>query len=421
MSAPEEQNRDAAGDDWDLSQIPITECLLAIWKRRLWLGILVACGTGLAMGIAILTPNEYTSTAQLMPLDPQAFSSASMLSPLSGTASGLLSSGGGLMSQRTPGGTAIGVLSSSAVEDDIINRLDLLHVYHQKLYEDARKVLAGSSIFDEDKKSGIITISVTDKDRYRSRDIAQAYVEELNKFANSLSTSAARRERIFLEERLSSIKDSLDVSSHTLSQFSSKNATVDPQKEGEETVEAAEKLQGELISAQAQLSGLKATYSDDNVRVRAVRAQISELQTQLRKMSGMGEDANATTLKSDQLLPSVRQLPLLGYTFYDLSREVKMQETLYETLTKQYELAKVQEAKEIPPIKVLAQPDVPERKSSPHRFTMTLIGAMLSAFAGIAWILTTTLWKLLDESSPAKLFVGGLADSLRGESTTTVA
>lgn len=422
MSTSEVQNQEGIGDDWDLTQIPVAECVAAIWKQRRWLGILIACGTFIALGIALSIPNEYTSTAQLMPLDPQAFSNASMLTPLSGA--GLLSGSsvaGGLMNQKTPGGTAIGVLSSPAVQDDIINRFDLRNVYHQKLYQDARKSLMKKSVFDEDKKSGIISIAVTDSDRYRARDIARAYVEELNKLANSLSTSSARRERIFLEERLSSIKDSLDASSHMLSQFSSRNATVDPQKEGEATVEAAEKLQGELIAAQGQLSGLKAMYSDDNVRVRQVRAQIGELQSQLRKMSGVGESPSATDLRSGQVLPSVRQLPLLGYTYYDLARQVTMQETLYETLTKQYELAKVQEAKEIPPIKVLDDPGVPERKSLPHRLTITLLGAILSAFVGITWILTKTLWALTDESSPLKRSLAKLSDAVRQQSKGTAA
>jgi capsule polysaccharide export protein KpsE/RkpR len=355
-----------------------------------------------------------------MPLDAQTFSSASMLSPLNGAA-GLLGSGvaGGLMNQKTPGGTAIGVLSSPTVEDDIINRFDLRRVYHKKLYMDARKRLAENSIFDEDKKSGLISISVTDPDRYRARDMAQAYVEELNNLVNSLSTSSARRERMFLEERLKSIKDDLDTSSHALSQFSSRNATVDPQRQGEATVEEAGRLQGQLIGYQSQLSGLKAMYSDDNVRVRQVRAEIDELQSQLRKMSGLGENANGTDLNADQVLPSVRQLPLLGYTYYDLSRQVTMQETLYETLTKQYELAKVQEAKEIPPIKVLDQPDVPERKSSPHRLTITLLGAMLSAFAGVVWIVTKKLWELADNSNPVKVLFATLADSARRRNVTT--
>jgi capsule polysaccharide export protein KpsE/RkpR len=327
---------------------------------------------------------------------------------------------GGLLNQKTPGGTAIGVLSSPTVQDNIINRFDLRRVYHRKLYLDTRKKLTGRTTFDEDKKSGIISIAVMDHDRYRARDIAQAYVEELNNLVNSLSTSSARRERIFLEERLHSIKDSLDVSSQKLSQFSSRNATVDPQKEGEATVEAAEKLQGQLIAAQSQLAGLKAMYSDDNVRVREVRAQIGELQGQLRKMSGLGESENGTDLKTDQVLPSVRQLPLLGYTYYDLYRQVTMQEALYETLTKQYELARVQEAKEIPPIKVLDSPAVPEKLSSPHRLILTLLGIFVSAFAGLAWIVTRTLWDLADDSYPAKVFAAMLADRFRRPAGTNV-
>lgn len=420
MSAPEGQSQDFVDDEWDLTKIPISDCVWAVWERRRWLGILIACGAIISFGIAFMIPNEYTATAQLMPLDPQTFSSASLLSPLNGAA-GLLGGGvaASLTNQKTPGGTAIGVLSSPTVQDDIINRFDLRRVYHHKLYLDTRKKLGENSIFNEDKKSGLISISVTDHDRYRARDITRAYVEELNKLVNSLSASSARRERIFLEERLKSIKDDLDARSHALSQFSSRNATVDPQKQGEATVEAAERLQGELLAAQSRLSGLKAIYSEDNVRVRSVRAEISELQSQLRKMSGLGENANSTDLKTDQILPSVRQLPLLGYTYYDLSRRVAVQETLYETLTKQYELAKVQEAKEIPAIKVLDQPAVPEKKSSPHRLTLTVLGALITALAGVVWIVGRKLWEIADDSHPVKVLIATFMDMARRRDVTT--
>jgi uncharacterized protein involved in exopolysaccharide biosynthesis len=128
------------------------------------------------------------------------------------------------------------------------------------------------------------------------------------------------------------------------------------------------------------------------MRVREVRGRVDELQSQLRKMSGVGDNVNGADLKSDQLLPSVRKLPLLGFTYYDLYRQVTMQETIYEMLTKQYELAKIQEAKEIPPVKVLDEPDVPERKSSPHRMLIVLLGFLVSAFASIAWITAPELW-----------------------------
>jgi uncharacterized protein involved in exopolysaccharide biosynthesis len=119
-------------------------------------------------------------------------------------------------------------------------------------------------------------------------------------------------------------------------------------------------------------------------------------------MGGVGERVDGGDLKAGQFMPSIRKLPLLGVTYADLYRRVTMQEAIYETLTKQYELAKVQEAKEIPPVKVLDEPDVPERKSSPHRLTIVLDGVLLSVFAGIAWIIARKLWNIIRDFYSAK-------------------
>jgi uncharacterized protein involved in exopolysaccharide biosynthesis len=409
LSTAEEHDQIAAESAAAPIEISIAELGIVIWRRRRWLAKVIGLGTLVTIGIALLIPNKYTSTAQLMPPDPQVLSSTSMLSALAGTGSIAPSLAGGLMSARTPAGTFIGILDSQTAQDDIINRFDLRRVYYRKLYVDTRKILTERTTIVEDKKSGIISIAVMDRDRYRARDLAEAYVEELDKLVNKESTSSARRERIFLEERLKSIKSDLDTSSRALSQFSSRNATMDPQRQGEATVEAAGKLQGELIAAESELSGLKAQYTDDNMRVREIRGRIDELQRQLRKMGGVGEDVNGADLKTDQLLPSVRKLPLLGFTYYDLYRQVAMQDTIYQTLTKQYELAKVQEAKEIPPVKVLDEPDVPERKSSPPRAIIVALGFLLSALAGIAWILASALWDLT--YGPHPVIAGGLAPS----------
>jgi uncharacterized protein involved in exopolysaccharide biosynthesis len=401
LSTADEHNLSAVKDTADLIEIPLADILMAIWLRRRWLAMVTGIGLILAVGYALSIPNEYTSTAQLMPPDQQALSSTSMLAALSGAAPAA-SLGGGLMSTRTPGATFIGILSSQTAQDDIIDRFDLRRIFHCKFYTDARKILTGKTTVVEDKKSGIISISVTDRDPKRARDIAAAYVEELDKLVNSLSTSSARREREFLEQRLKSIKSDLDANSVALSQFSSRNATINPQSQGQALIASASGLQGELITAQSELSGLKAMYSDDNVRVREARARIDELQSQMRKMGGVGGTADGVDQKSDQLYPSIRELPILGVTYSDLARQLTMRESIYETLTKQYELAKVEEAKEIPTIKVLDEPQVPERKSSPHRVIMVLIGVLISALAGVVWIVACKLWEITDDSHPAK-------------------
>jgi capsule polysaccharide export protein KpsE/RkpR len=398
------------GDESDLIQIPVADLLITLWQRRRWLAKVIGIGTLISVSLALLAffiPNHYSSTAQLMPPEQNAFSSESMLNLLSGTTFPTL--GGGIFNNRSAGATAIGVLSSRTVQDDLVNRFNLRQVFDRKLQVDARKDLAEETKFEEDKKSGIVSITVTDEDRYLARDLAQAYVDELNKLVSGLSTSTARRERIFLEERLKSVKADLDANSHALSQFSSRNATFDPAKQGQATVEAAGKLQEELTLAESHLSGLKALYTDDNVRVRELRGRIDSLQGQLQKIGGKGGTGTGVgaDLKSDEIFPSVRQLPLLGYTYYDLYMHVTMDQNVYETLNKQYELAKVQEAKEIPTIKVLDQPAVAEKKSGPPRSYIAIAGFLLTVFGALGWALIGRLWELTEDSHPGK--AAGLA------------
>lgn len=406
MSPTDAKHQDTANDESDLIQIPVADLVIALWQRRRWLVKVIGTWTLISLGVTLLAffiPNDYSSIAQLMPPDAQIFSNTSMLNFLSGPSlQGLGGGGGGLFSDRTPGATTIGVLGSRTVQDDIVKRLNLRSVFKSRTDDVARRALARATKFDEDKKTGIISISATDPDRYLAHNIAQAYIDELNKLVTSLSTSSARRERIFLEERLKAVKADLDASSLALSQFSSRNATFDPAKQGEATAEAASKLQGELITAQSELSALKAMYTEDNVRVREVRARIGELQGQLQKMSGEGAKEGGTALKAGALFPSIRQLPLLGYTYSDLYRQVTVNESIYETLTKQYEIAKVEEAKEIPLVKVLDSPSIPDKKSGPHRSYILIFGFLLSTFVSFAWVVVSTLWGMASDSSPIK-------------------
>jgi len=411
LNTAEQQHQDTAEGESDSIEIPIAELVAAIWQRRRWLAAVTGLGMLAAIGIAFLIPNQYTSIAEIMPPDQQSVSSTSMLSVLTGGAAML--SAGGLLGGRTPGQVSIGILNSHTAQDDIINRLELMRVYHCKFYADARKILAARTVMEEDRKSGIVSIAVTDTDPHRARDIAKADVEELDKLLIAENTSSAHLERIFLEQRITSLKTSLDTATSQLSQFSSRNATLNPQSQGAALIDAAARLQGELITAQSELYGLKAQYSDDNVRVRTVQARIDELQSQLRKMNGIGENVEGADLKANQLYPSIRELPLLGATYSNLYRQMMMQEGIYETLTKQYELAKVEEAKEIPTIKLLDVPEVPERKSSPHRATIGLLGALFFAFAGIVRIVTRRLWELANDDNPIKTLVVSTLSSIR--------
>jgi capsule polysaccharide export protein KpsE/RkpR len=138
--------------------------------------------------------------------------------------------------------------------------------------------------------------------------------------------------------------------------------------------------------------------------VRAAQARSAELESQLERIGGKGESASLEdAAKNDPLYPSIRKLPLLGVTYADLYRKTKVQETVLETLTQEYELAKVQEAKEIPTVKVLDSPDVPDKKSFPPRTLIVLLGTALAFTLGVTWVFGSALWEGADPADPRKL------------------
>jgi uncharacterized protein involved in exopolysaccharide biosynthesis len=215
-----------------------------------------------------------------------------------------------------------------------------------------------------------------------------------------------RRERTFLEERLKAVNQDLEAAEKEFSQFSSKNTAIDIKEQGKAMVEAAATLQGQYIAAQSELEGLKQVYTDNNVRVRSVRARIAELKRQLEKLGGKGEQASDPSgQQADYLYPSIRKLPLLGVTYADLYRRTRVQEAVFETLTKQYELAKVQEAKEIPTVKVLDVPNIPEKKSFPPRLVMMFVGTFLGLAGVVGFVFGKTAWQATDANDPHKVFV----------------
>ncbi len=387
--------------------------LRLLWGKRRFLGKVLV--TGLIVGglIALAIPARYESTVQLMPPDSQSTTGAAMLAALTAKAgaTNLGSFAGDLLGVKSSGALFVGILSSRTVQDRLVERFQLKRVYSVKLEEDARKKLAARTSLSEDRRSGIIGISVTDRDPSRAAAIAQAYVEELNQLVTELSTSGAHRERMFLEERLSAVKKDLDEASVKFSQFASKNAAIDIKEQERAMVDAASKLQGEKIAAESELKGLEQIYMPNNVRVRAVQAQISELQHQLEELGG-GAQAGQTPASRGALYPSIRELPVLGVTWADLYQRTKIEETVYEALTQQYELAKVEEAKETPSVKILDPARLPERKSFPPRTLITCLVAFSFLGAAVVGLFLRTQWNETDDKDAGKLFAQEVFHSL---------
>jgi uncharacterized protein involved in exopolysaccharide biosynthesis len=392
--------------------------LRLLWERRAWIGRVVLAGAVASVLLALLIPKEYISVAHLMPPDGQASGGLAVMAALAGQGGGGLGAiAGDLFGMRTSGVLFIAVMHSRTVEDRIIEQFDLRKLYSAKLQETARKHLERNTSISEDRKSGVITLAVTDRDPKRAAAMARAYIDALDALMAQLNTSSAHRERVFLEGRLNAIKGDLEAAEKDFSQFASKNGAIDITAQGRAMLESAAGLQGQLIAAESELEGLRQIYSDNNVRVRSTQARISELRSQLAKLGGKydasapdGTDNSATATDS---YPTLRQLPILGVPYADKYRHLRVEEAVFETLTKQFELAKVQEAKEIPSVKVLDAPDVPERKSWPPRTVIVIGGTLLTFSFAVLWILGERRWKQIDPHDPGLAFANEVFGTVR--------
>jgi uncharacterized protein involved in exopolysaccharide biosynthesis len=389
---------------------------ILLWKHRHRLARVTGISLLVSLAIAFAIPKEYKSTTSIMPPDQQG-SSAMLLAALAGHSGGLGALGSlasGFLGGHTSTDLFIDLLHSGTVSGHLVDRFNLQHVYHKRYRIDAAKHLARCTKITEDKKSGVITIAVEDRSRVRARDLAQAYLDELNKLVTRTNTSAAHRERVFIGKRLNAVQGNLEDAEMQLSQFASKSSAVDIKEQTRAMVDAGARVQAELLVEQSGLQSLRQIYGDGNVRVRETEARIASLQGELTKMTGSSAPLTADAIHDDgvnsgggddkgELYPPLRQLPRLAVPYTDLYRRVKVQEAVFELLTQQYEMARIQEAKDVPVVSVIDAPGIAEKKSFPPRLLFTLLLTFLSFAGTSAVILMRDHWATVDPRDPRKI------------------
>jgi capsule polysaccharide export protein KpsE/RkpR len=373
-----------------------------LWDRRRTLAIVFACSLILSAIIAFLIPKQYESSTRMMPPEQQGMGTA-MIAALAGKAmpGALGALAGGMLGMKDNGALFVDLLHSGTIEGALVDRFNLQHEYRKRYRQDALKKLSHRTDVTQDHKSGVITIVVTDTDRQRAQEMAQAYVDQLDGLLIRVNTSAARREREFIEQRLVTVQNDLEKAQVALSDFSSKNTTLDVKEQTKAMVEAGAKLQAQLIVAQSEVDSLGQMYGPANVRMRAANARVGELKRDLQKLAGSSSDVGEQT-DPDALYPPLRQMPVLAVRWADLYRQVKVKETVFDLLTEQYELARIEEVKSIPSVRVIDPPSWPEKKSFPPRLIMILALTSLSVFIAAMWLVLQDRWLRLSPHDARK-------------------
>ncbi|MHC1698696.1 MAG: GumC family protein [Geobacteraceae bacterium] len=320
--------------------------------------------------ISLLFPSIYSSTARILPPQQDQGLKAAMLSQMGG----LASLAGDMLGGGTSGDLYIGMLKTEVVKDVIIDRFNLMAEYKQKYRLDTYKVLDKTTTISLGKKEGIISITVEDKDPKRAADMANAFVEELEKLTVRLNISGAGRNRKFLEERLLKAKVDLARAEDSLKVYQLKNKALDVPEQAKATIEGIAQLKAELAVKEVQLAAFRAYITDENDEIKTTKASIENLKEQIARMEGSSRGSS---------IPTVGSVPALGQEYLRLMRELKIQETIFEMLTKQYEMAKLTEAKDVPGIQVLQKAMVPDKKIKPKRSVIVLLATFSAFFMSI--------------------------------------
>jgi capsule polysaccharide export protein KpsE/RkpR len=404
-----EQHRDRDIDDKLVEIERWSAVARHLWSRRLRLLLWTLAGTLIS---AVLTLHfcKFESTVQIMPPDSGGGGLSALALPgLMKTPSlaGLAGMAGDFLGMKSTGALFAKVLQSRTVEDNVIDHFNLRQRYHKEYWEDARSKLESRTSIAEDKKSGVISVTVRDNDPQFAAKLAHAYVEELNRVMLQVSTSSARREREFIEQRLKDEKKTLDEAEQRFGQFASTSMALDIPQQTRVMVEAAARLQGELIAARAELEGLEQIYTPENVRVKTVRARVDELQRALNNINTGSGSSKGSAGDSSGQYPSVKNLPLVGLQWTDLYRSTKIHETVYELLRQQYEVARIQEAREIPTAKVLDDAVVPERRH-PSPVLVIMLGTLFSALLACLGTFLQYRWESWDVDDPRRVLISTL-------------
>jgi len=375
----------------------------------------VVVGTLIATVIAFALPRRYTAEVRILP--PEKQSSTAMLAALAGgkIPAAMSELAGSVLGAKDPGALVQNLATSNSVSDALIRKFELQRHYSKRYLVDTRKKLRSRIKIAEDRKSGALVIEVTDGDKALARDMANSLVEELDSTFTRVSTSSARQERVFLEKRLALAKSDLAAAEKSFSVFASTNSTLDISEQTKAMVGASADLQAQIIAGESQLESLRQIYSEDNYRVRSTSARVGELKRHMANISGA---SGATEVSG---YPTVKRLPILGTEWAEKYRTVKVQQGLFELLTQQLELAKVQEAREVPTIKVVDRAEIPEKKSWPPRAIIIMLGLFLSLAGAIAYFWAIDWWNTLPSDDIYKLrarMAGAVLFSRGGAKTT---
>lgn len=369
MTSPTTTLRDTASAAFEVDPIEALTVLARSWRRT----VLLPLGVGVVtLIVTFLIPPTFTASTTIVPPAQQSSSALSAIAGQLGALGGLAGAAGMGAGLKNPADQYVAFLKSRNVFDRIIERFDLKTLYGKELMHDARLQLGKRVRIEPGKKDGFIVISVDDHDPKRAADMANAFVDELRRLNSELAVGEASQRRLFFEEQLKVAREGLSKAEEELNEVGVSPSALNTAPQA--AVAAVAKLKAAITAQEVKIASLRGFVTDDNPELRQAYLELSALRAQL---SAAGEGSQDTDGRPK-------------YT--EKFRAFKYQETLFELMAKQYELARLDEAREGNLIQVLDVATVPERKSKPKKAEISVLATLFAALLASGFTVGEQLW-----------------------------
>jgi len=378
-------------DDTDTVVITLYDYLEVIRRRSRLIGVIIGSAVVCSVIISLILPNRYVARTSIIP--PQDGSlpvSASMMSSLPSSFSSIAS---GLLGSSTQSDLWVGIIKSRNVGDAIIERFNLMELCGKDTMVDTRRELA-KNINVDSSDEGIITLTVEDLDPERAAEMANAFAEQLDRVNKELVVSSGGRMRSFVQKRLAEAAMDLRETEELIRAFQAENKAVKLDEQSRAIIEAIGSVKGELMSNEVELHTLLSYATPSNPRVQLLKARSEQLRRKLNEL-----DVGSKGGEGRSVLIPTSEIPDLALRYARLLRDVKIQETLFELLTQQYEMARIQEASDRPTVEVLDRATPPDKKAKPRRLLIVFLSTFLSVFVGIFTVFTADYFERAREAA----------------------
>jgi uncharacterized protein involved in exopolysaccharide biosynthesis len=363
--------QDAKDDD-----ISLLDLLIVLAERKhIILGV-TAVFAIVAIIVSLVLPLRYTASVTLLPPQQSSSMGAALASQL-GNLGGMAALAGGSLGLKNPNDMFVAMFKSRTIEDAMVQHFGLMQEYHAKYPSDARKAFEHYATVDGSAKDGMIHISVEDRDPRRAADLANGYVDQFRLQSQNLAITEASQRALFFKQQLEQAKDNLANAEEAMKQTEQKTGVIQLDNQARALIESAASLHAQVAAKEVQIQGMRTYATGENSEVVQAQQELNSLQAQLAKLGGSEDSA------SGGLIVPKGQVPEAGLEYVRKLRDVKYNETIFDILARQFEAAKLDEAKQGALIQVVDAAVAPDHRTSPRRGLIVIVATAVGFFIGL--------------------------------------